>query len=287
MGTARTSELSSKPLQKSSGRESPSRVIFNYAYRRIWSGNGLWIFETVLWCLACAYVAFKVFDLTSYQLKSIVETICRFGLPGLTPIIIGIAIYKAMVNIGTGDESLRGVPLTGYQVVGPRFLAIFLTWLQLIAPMLVVFLVLTLYMVKGFSYFPVSPYVIFSFGYFFVEWFVGDSLSHIWHSGPSGNFTPVAILLLQAVGWGLLPISWGLIWATIYQRRGGPFLVVFLLYLLIPALFFSAVHWNIFGFNYEDHTQFWVLVYLNAIGFSLLAILYFFIACWLWDRRSG
>ncbi len=35
MGTARTSELSLKPVQKNSDRESPSRVIFNYAYRRI------------------------------------------------------------------------------------------------------------------------------------------------------------------------------------------------------------------------------------------------------------
>lgn len=288
MGTARTSEISSKPLRISSGRESPSWVIFNYAYRRIWSGNGFWIFETVLWCLAGAYVAFKLFDLTSWQLDSILESVCRVGLPGLTPIIIGTAIYKAQVNVGTGDESLRGVPLRGYQVVGPRFLAVFFTWLQIMAPMVVVLIVNILGMISETTYLSYNPIPVYSLSYIFVTWIAGDNFfANILNSVHLGDLTQVVILLLQALGWGLLPISWGLIWATVYQRHGGPFLLAFLLYLLIPVVYFSAIYWNVFGSYYEDQSLFWTLVYIYVFGSLLLAALFFRIACGLWDRRSG
>ncbi len=288
MGTVEVSKFAFKPVQKSSGSESPSRVIFNYAYRRIWSGNGLWIFETVLWCLAGAYVAFWIFDLTSYLLDSILESVCRGGLPALTPIIIGIAIYKAQVNIGTGDESLRGVPLRGYQVVGPRFLAVFLTWLQIMAPMVVVLIVIILGMISETTYFSYNPIPVFSMSYIFITWIAGDNIfANISNSVHTGEITPVVILFLQALGWGLVPISWGLIWATVYQRHGGPFLLAFLLYLLIPAVYFSAIYWNVFGSYYEDQSLFWTLVYIYVFGFLLLAALFFRIACTLWDRRSG
>ncbi|MCK4719076.1 hypothetical protein KAU08_00380, partial [bacterium] len=91
MRTAQKSGLPGILSVFGSGRESPPREIFDYAYRRIWSGNGLWIFETVLWCIAGAYLGFRLFDLTGYQLDMIFEKFCRYGLPVLTPIIIGIA----------------------------------------------------------------------------------------------------------------------------------------------------------------------------------------------------
>lgn len=287
MGTVRTSELSSKPLQKSPGSESPSRVIFNYAYRRIWSGNGFWIFETVLWCLAGAYVAFKLFDLTSWQLDMVLEKICRYGLPGLTPIIIGIAIYKAQVNIGTGDESLRGVPLTGYQVVGPRFLAVFFTWLQIMIPIVVVFLINALDFLKQVPSYIDNPLQLLSTSYIFITWL--DTKGNLISSDSlvTYNLAPVILLLIQAVGCGVLPISWGLIWATFYQRRGGPFILAFSLYLLIPGIAFTLIYWFYLRLVPLNPWGFWILITVLVVGNLFLSRELFRLSCRLWDRRSG
>jgi hypothetical protein len=287
MGTARTSELSSKPLHKGSGRESPSWTIFNYAYRRIWSGNGFWIFETILWWLTGAYVAFKLFDLINFQLDLFIGFVCRYGLPGLTPIIIGIAIYKAQVNVGTGDESLRGVPLTGYQVVGPRFLAVFLTWIQIMAPMAVMFLVHSWGLLKEISYFVDNSFQLLATSNIFITWLESGGLLINSNLLVTNDLIIAVLLLIQAIGWGVLPITWGLIWATIYQRRGGPFIFAYSLYLLVPGLAFTLNSWSHIKLVPDDPLKFWILVTAIVVGNLLLSWVFFQVSCRIWSRRSG
>ncbi len=287
MRAAQTSGLPGILSLFGSGRGSPPREIFEYAYRRIWAGNGLWIFETVLWCIAGAYLGFRLFDLPGYQLDMILERFCRYGLPALTPIIIGIAIFKAQVNIGTGDVSLRGVPLSGSQVLGPRFLAVFVTWIQIMTPMIVVLYAFNLGMLKELSSFLDNPLQIQSTRYLFVDWLSAGRNSDIPEFVTTGDLTPTVFLCFQAIGWGLLPISWGLMWATIYQRRGGPFILAYILYLLIPGIIFALINWYFYNLEFFNTYIFWTLVTTTVIGTLLLSWVFYGVTCRIWDRRSG
>ena len=57
-----------------------------------------------------------------------------------TPIVIATSIHKSHVSVGFGDESLRTVPIGPLQIMLPRISAVALTWLQIVGPVLVIFL---------------------------------------------------------------------------------------------------------------------------------------------------
>lgn len=287
MGVAGTPKAEELPLKIDSGNESPFGTIFMQAYKRIWSGNTLWILETIFWCVAAAYVGLVFFDLNSRVIDGFARLLCRYGLPLLTPLIILTAIYKSQVNVGAGDSYLKGVPLKGRQILGPRFLAILLTWIQFSLPFLVILPLHLFSIARGLSEILDNPMLKFASDYIFLHWFraegVGFSYTlyrfNFW-------FTPI-ILACQAVSWGLLPISWGLMWAVNLQRRIGPFVLAYILYLLMPAGLFLLINRNFFALDFENPIILWACLITAELGGLLLSALFFHLACRSWERRSG
>ncbi|MCK4719325.1 hypothetical protein KAU08_01625, partial [bacterium] len=252
MGVAGIPKAEELPLKIDSGSESPFRTIFMQAYKRIWSGNTLWIIETIFWCIAAAYVGLVFFDLNSRVIDGFAGLLCKYGLPVITPLIILTAIYKSQVNVGAGDSYLKGVPLKGRQILGPRFLAILLTWIQFSLPFLVILPLHLFSIARGLSDLLDNPMLRFAFDYIFLQWFYARNYGFTFSPYEFKDWFFLAILACQAASWGLLPISWGLMWAVNLQRRIGPFVFAYILYILMPAGLFMLINRNSLALDFTN-----------------------------------
>lgn len=287
MGVAGTPKTEQHPHRIEFESESLDRAIFRFAYMRIWSGRILRILEKFSWFIAVGYIASLIFDFTPFGTFGFLDAICRYGLPVGTPIIIVVAILKAHVLIGTGDSSLKCVPLKGFQILGPRFLAILLTWLRLVIPWVVVMIALVLAYAPWYPGFVNNPILSAFSNYLFINWYIPYEIGLRFGLAFPKNFLILLLLFAQAIGWGLLPISWGLMWASLFHNRGGHFLYAYLLYLLIPGFTYLILTGLMFRLDFHDPFTFWIFIFISEFGSIILAALFFYAACLIWNRRTG
>jgi hypothetical protein len=231
------------------------RMLFTFAYNRIWRGRFLVVAETILWSIIAAYFAFAIFQITTLTVDGIFKIAATLAFFIITPLIIGYAVLRAQVTVGTADSSLRNVPLTPAQIIFPRFLAVLLTWLQFVGPPVAVFIGYQL--ISLLVYNRGSPWVPSLFRY------------------PPVNYV-IAVFIIA--GWGTLPASWGLWWGTRLQHRGGPFLLAYFAWLILPAA--------IIYIHYDIGKMAWAFPVTGAVGL-VLSVVFFFLACRDWARRSG
>ncbi|MCK4720276.1 hypothetical protein KAU08_06435 [bacterium] len=92
---------------------------------------------------------------------------------------------------------------------------------------------------------------------------------------------------IQIIGWVTFPLTWGFLWASYFQRRGGLFLLAYIAYFIIPGLIFMIMFEEqqyLFGHFF---TEFWVQAYAIGLGGVLISIVLFFLALRTWGRRTG
>jgi hypothetical protein len=269
---------------------SVARVIFSYAYNRIWTGRLLPASETILWSIVAVYAGFAYFELTSSNTDFFIEKASLYGLLIATPLIAGYAIMRGHVNVGMADESLRNVPLTPSQVLFPRFLAAMLTWLQIAGPFVIAYVVYTVIAALTYGFnneFP-SMNIILPLVKLFLS---TDVLSEFRDGSP----VPVpfeetilyVLVFFQIIGYGALPVSWGMWWGTRFQHRGGPFLLAFFSYVILPVGLYFFIRQDYLGLFLPRPLEYWAIVLLTGLSGIVLSIIFFALACRDWARRSG
>lgn len=284
--------LDNKPKLRQASNN-PSWAVFGYAYRRIWSGWGASFWEILFWSVLGLYFGFKVFDLVPYKVDYWLYLAAAVLIPGIIPMVIGGAIYKCHVNVGTADASLKALPLKPSQVIGPRMLASALTWFQYMAPLVLIFLITQVEILASQPAPDTSVRLIFHDHLLdtvtrnlYVLAYTGKVFSLGVLAG-HGNRTLFILGITQLIGWGAAPLTWGFLWASYFQRRGGLFLLAYIAYFIIPGLIFMIMvqgQQYLFG---QFFTEFWIQAYTIGLGGVLISIVLFFLALRTWGRRTG
>ncbi|MCX6644984.1 MAG: hypothetical protein NTY09_01285 [bacterium] len=276
--------------------ESPSVAIFNYAYRRIWAGSAASFLEIFIWSIFALYLGFWCFKLVPYRVEYWLFLSAEVLIPGLTPFIIGIAIFKTHVNVGTADESLKSVPLKAIQVLGPRMLAVFLTWVRYMLPLVLIVVVSEISVINVDSAFYVNSLN----SLIFQDPLLDKITSILYMHANLGKiilykseyfikpwiFERYLLGIAQIIGWGLLPLTWGFLWASVFQRRGGIFILAFIAYLIFPAIIFLATYQiRSFTYSYYDIADN-MKAYMLGLGGPVFSAILFLLTLLIWQKRS-
>lgn len=275
--------------------ESPSLAIFSYAYRRIWSGRGASFWEILFWSVFALYLGFWFFKLVPYKVEYWLFLSSVVLIPAITPLVVGIGVYKSHVNVGMADESLKSVPLKPIQVLGPRMLAVFLTWVQFIMPLILIAIITQFGLLETHVILVPSNHNIFSddlldkvTSSLYVHAYTGRIFLYI---AKDIRFTSIKILYVlgffQVLGWPLVPLTWGYLWASIFQRRGGLFILAYIAYLIVPGFLFLIMYLGDYALIGDWFADFWVQSYTLAFGGLVPSVILFVFTISVWGRRSG
>jgi hypothetical protein len=266
------------------------RMLFAFAYNRIWRGRFLPIAETVLWSIVALRTALALYYFTPPMLDALMWEASKYGFLIITPLLTGWSILKAHVKIGTADASLRIVPITPWQVLSARFSAIMLTWIQLVAPF--VFITLAQYWI--FQYIYNGPWIetpLARMARDILLLLLSDLSTEFRYGSPltiSYEQTLVSILgILMLLGFGALPVTWGLWWGTRFQHKGGPFLLAFAAYIIFPVAYYLFIRKDYLSALLPRGLLYWAIVFLSGLGGIVLSIIFFTLALKEWARRSG
>jgi len=262
---------------------------FDIAWRRIWSGWGSGFaltLEIILWCLAAVELAFFLFHDTNPKIDNILDIASGTLFLVITPIIVVVAVYKSIVKTGMGDDSLRTAPLNAYQVLVPRILAVLLTWLRFVAPILILFycavtMSLSQYGDLGIKY----PMLVPALHLLFWQSPQGDYLILIdaidteWKA-----LLLYCLAILQTLGWVMFPLTWGTYWGLAMKRKGGLFLLIYVSWILIPATQAFMVHKGMFV---ATQNLVWKVGFFSGIIMPVLALIFWVLAVREWEKRTG
>jgi hypothetical protein len=230
---------------------SPSELIFNRAYKRIWSQKFDLFFDTLLWSAAAFFAGITTLHLysnrTNYQIGSHIDI--AFWV--LTPLIIGRAIYLAHTSKAS-DEDLSDFPLLNpYQVIFPRMAAVLKTCIIKLLPIYAILLISRVYLIE--HHWPVNLNWINSqflgidlrkyFELIFDQsyWAYEQALRSSEYTGfiqVSGKNLPT----MMFVGSFLLPTVWGFIVGSLFKNKTNLFFIMFPVYLIIPAMLYFTTH---------------------------------------------
>ncbi len=278
-------------------RDSPWCRLHDRAYGRIWAGKLIFIWWGISWCAAAAYFGFWLYDFVPQKIEDLANHVGLYGFLGITPLAVGWASLRAYVLEGTGDSSLKTVPLRPWLVLLPRMSAVFLTWLELALPFVLVYIFNFVSQNRAMAYLnSVSPsrFAVPDFGVENALYLLtlGGNLGGVKVVPSSGlglNEIPVLylFLLLQILGYGLLPIGWAFWWGTILKRRGGPFVLAYVPYLVLPCFLLVAVRSDIPGILLGYPGMLLPMIFLVSLSGIIFFILFTLLAFREWLRRSG
>jgi len=261
---------------------------FDIAWRRIWSGRGIRFAVTVeilLWCVVAVEFGLFLFNLTD---RIIDEILLNTSIPlylVLTPIIILIGIFKTVISTGAGDSSLRTVPLTSFQVLIPRLVAILLTLARFIVPILVLFLLTTLVHINYTSYQVKYPWLSTVIYNLFWHNKIGDTrLLGTLELNRLQRKSFILAAELQAIGWATLPLTWGLFWGLKLKDHAWAFMVVYVLWLVFPLLQALVVYMELIKAPIQ---LLWTVTLMSGLTNNILSLVFLLLALNEWRRRSG
>jgi len=278
-------------------KDTPWCRLHDRAYGRIWAGKFNFIWWGMIWCAAAAYFGFWLYDFVPQKIEDLAFRVGLFGFLGITPLAVGWASLRAYVLEGTGDSSLKTVPLRPWLVLLPRMSAVFLTWLELALPFVLLYIFNFVSQNRAMAHlnsvlparFAVPDIGVTNALHLLT---VGGNLGGVRvipSSGVGLSEIPVLylFLLLEVLGYGLLPISWAFWWGTILKRRGGPFLLAFFSYFLLVGLLVVIVRFDILGVLLGVPGMLLPPIILVSFGGITLSVLFTILAFREWRRRSG
>lgn len=88
----------------------------------------------------------------------------------------------------------------------------------------------------------------------------------------------------QILSWGLLPLCWGFLWATKFQKRGGLFLLTYSAYLILPVISFMELH-NIRA-TYQFKVDYLIPYCIVGLAGLYLSAILFITTMLLWQKRQ-
>lgn len=265
------------------------KIIYQYACRRIWSAKGMVGFEIFSWTIAAMYVGLSTFGLLKNQDEFLMYA-CYRTIICLAPIVIGIAIWRAHTSVGTGDEGLRTVPLQSYQFLVPRMTAVLVSWFLMTLPWLV--------FIAGPGYRFLSG-LRMGFFYNLTELLANQlailpdrsmvPLTEVLPPHPPPWHSPEVYTLgvLQCIGWVVLPLTWGFLWGTVFNKRPGHFFVVYILYLIIPGIHVLIIYHELYRKLFDTFEPFLGIARISGLGGIVFSILFFALTLVIRGRRSG
>jgi len=265
------------------------RMLFAFAYRRIWRGRLLPVSETILWSVVALHTALAIYHLTPQMADALMWETSKYGFLIITPLLTGWSILKAHVNVGMADASLRIVPITPWQVLSARFSAIMLTWIQLVAPF--VFITLAQYWIIQYIYNgPLIETPLARMARDILLLLLSDLSTEFRYGSPltiQQEETVVSILgILQLAGFGALPVTWGLWWGTRFQHKGGPFLLAFAAYVIFPIAFYLFIRGDYLSTLLPRGLLYWAVVFLSGLAGIVLSVIFLTLALREWARRT-
>ena len=269
--------------------EAPFFVIFHYAYKRIWSGNLLWKIETFGLCAVISFLCFYGYHLTPIWLDQNMYFACGIMTLILTPMVIGMAIYKSHVTVGMADSFLRTVPLTPLQILLPRILAVISVLFLVVIPWTATMLILERNLIAQ-EIWPENDSLI---------WFSLKNLllnfSDItkW-SGYPLTLSPgiyqwwraiYMLALCQIVGFFAFPVFWGFYWAEKFQRKGGLFILAYFSWILFPVAYITLIKWGLFDQIDNIRTELNSMLIISGLAELILGIIFLVMTIRLWKGR--
>ena len=233
-------------------------MLFATVYDRFWSGKALGVWEILLWSIAAIIFGLNQYLLLPEWIIVPMTWASWASVVYLTPLILAVWDFKASLPRGTSDEILRTAPVTGWHVIGSRFLVVVTTWLRLFTPMLIV-LLYSANSVRGLM---------------------------IW---PPDTFTGA---VLRILGWMLLFAAWGFLAFSFSGRRHGQYSAIYfgLPFGLLVAMYFAKPylrHMPALEDLWYNQFRLWPEIIekygIHAIGLAALLLL---AAVLRWGRRK-
>ncbi len=282
-----------KFVGKSEG-SSPFRAIYSHTYRRIWggrSGRAIRFWEIVFWSLLAIYTGLSLSVRLPGNIQFFAKWISYYALVGLTPFTIAALIFRGHASVGSADESLKAIPLSPALLIFPRMLAIFVSWLQLFVPLIILYLVSMNLIANPPLYGLDYPYTRFA-----VSLLLEFPLKSIFTGEMSEPWYRCAIFIalgvLYSSGFVTLPITWGFWWSSRFRTSAMGFLVCYFLYIIIPAaaIVVSDMNYRVrfgsSGPSLAPGMGIGNVMIVQAISLHLFSILFFCMTCWVLSRRS-
>jgi len=261
---------------------------FAIAYRRIWSAWGsrfAMSFEIVLWCMAAVELAFFLFNATNKDVDRILDYASGTMFLVITPIVVVVSVYKSIVSTGMGDDSLRATPLTPQQVLVPRLLAVLVSWAQFIIPVLIIFYLSVTSGVSEHTSDVDYPHLVPAVHLLFWHAYTDDYYMIIYYLAPVWKMAMVTgLAIMQTLGWLLLPLMWGMFWGLRMNRKGGVFLLIYVSWVVIPAMQAIAVHRGMIPFSTQS---IWAVALFSGLVMPVIALVFWFLAIREWGKRTG
>jgi hypothetical protein len=259
-------------------RITPSRTLFTISWRRIWSIRAVVVWETILWSILALYLGLLTGDLRFVPFSTYVMAALYWLVIMTTPIVIAVWITHVHITTGSADNALLSTSIAPLHVITPRFFAIFLSYIRLYAPLVILILVLGDQLHKG-----MYPWinermmrlsVSYLFGNVIQPRFRPDFGLIVWHYW----YVVLALNVTQFLGWAGMPTAWGLWWSSEFRGKPIAFLFMFAVYLVFPvfliwvAALLGPQQW--FG--------------LLAVGLApiLFTLMFFIGACLTWGWRA-
>jgi hypothetical protein len=274
-------------------KNSYSWALYERAIGRIWSGKFIFIVWGLLWSAAAAYFAFWLFDFVPDKVENLAFPFGEYGFLAITPIIVGWAVSRSYVFEGRAYSSLKTVPLSPFQALIPRMLAVFLTWIEFALPFAIVYL-LALNSVLRFSADMTLTASMPDLRIILIERFIfmgveygGYKLIDLFSTSTDALPLFYCVIFIEVLGYGILPISWGFLWGTKLKQRGGQFFLVYIAYALIPAALLGIIRFYPALYDYLINRADLSLVLLVNPGWLVFSIIFMFLAFREWGRRSG
>ncbi len=266
------------------------------AMNRIWTGKGMQVWEVVSWTVLAVYLGFRLNDVRFIFTETLAFRIGYLLIFVLTPLLVPAWVYRVHIVSSGSDEPVRTVPLSPIQVLGPRMLAVLVTWLRAYAPWILLVVLADEFTFSGLFIDPLARWDHAAAGHFFSFPYLGG-----WNSAEGANlpfyitetlFLYVSIAYI--IGWILTPIAWAFLWGTVFQRKPGGFLFAYTTLIVIMSglilLGRTSEKYQLSGSAYRTQPvlepEFTALLLVIGCSGLLLSVVSIIIACKVWGRRA-
>ncbi len=277
----------SKSIETTERPESPFRVLFDRAWKRINPGWFLVGWEVMIWSVIGWCFGAHYFGHYNVALNKMATSVSWFTPLALTPLLIGPLVYRVHAYHPTLDDDIRVLPISPETFLGARLMAVVYLWLRIFGPLLL----LTIHL-----------FTLHESDYGILERLRQTSNAHLSllaYSIPGfgvnleslrAGLLGILMFFTQIIGWFTLPMTWALYWGTRFRGNIFYYFATYFLYLAILGVLYFIARFIFIEHDSPMHLH-WLpgygLTWIMVMGLSglLVSFILFTRSCALLWRR--
>lgn len=242
--------------------------------------------------MPAAFFGLEIFSDLPVSLKYICCRMSFYVLVVITPIVIGAWIYRVHVTAGSADESLRAVPLKPLGILLPRMGVVFLSWIRLMLPVLIIYFYGLFILMP--SLFPhASEHVLVRTT---IGWLYSSGLQYFIHAVPSWIARQVIMIFLGGlwgVGFVTVPIAWGFWWASRFRYSAAGYFSSFFMWVVLAVIIVLLIQSN-YSFQvsaygrhiFQSSDRIYRMATVQGFLWPVMTAVFIGMACYVVGRRS-